>query len=229
MGNKTKTVLSFVGILLCLTSLFSPWWTMSASLVVTELGYLNYVGYIVHVTANPLWVEGGSRVITAINELPIKSPYLVYGQEYWFGTCTSSLIAIGSLLSGFSLGLNAKLKNRFYCLGFGLILIGIIIFPIGLDFSLNSAHFVGKQYSLFLFQDLNILSGNFGNTNFGLFSSGSGFQQEPYIITSYRGTTLSSIFFPNIPLQYMSTLSYGFFFALIGIILMAINLKRKKE
>ena len=229
MASKAKTLLSLVGILLCLTSLLLPWWTMTASLTASSAGN-NYVGYHVGVTANLLWVDGGSRIIPAYNELPIKSSYLVYGDQYWFGWSAFSLIAIGSLLSACSLlatKLHYGLKKRFFNVGFVLTVIGISVFLLGLEFSLNSAHFIGKQDSLF--QDLNVLSGNFGNTYFGLFSSGSGFQQEPLIIT-YGGTTYTdTIFFPYTPLQYVSTLSYGFFFALSGIILMGLNVKRKKN
>ncbi len=231
MANKAKTLLAFVGILLCLTSLLSPWWTMSASLIASSSGY-NYVGYHVGVTANLLWVEGGSRCNPALNELEIKSPYLVYGEQYWFGWSAFSLIAIGGLLSAFSFftsRLTCEFKKRFYNLGFVLIVIGLSIFLLGLEFNLNSAHLVGKQRSLF--QDLNVLSGNFGDTYFGIFGSGSGFQQDPYIIT-YRGvnsTYSQSYFFPNIPLHYTSALSYGFFFALSGIILMGLNVKVKRN
>jgi hypothetical protein len=220
--------LTILGVILCLMSLFLPWWSMSASLTASGSGY-NYVGYHVGVTANLLWVEGGSRCIPAYNEDAIKSSYLVYGEDYWFGWSAFSLIAIGSLLSaGSSLTnhLRSGMKKGFYNLGFVLIVLGVSVFLLGLEFSLNSAHFIGRHVSLF--QDLNVLSGNFGNTYCGLFGSGSGFQQEPLEII-YRGTTYSdTIFFPNTPLHYMSTLSYGFFFALSGILLMGLNVKRNK-
>lgn len=231
MANKAKTVLSIVGILLCLTSLFLPWWTMSASLIASKSGY-NYVGYHVGVTANLLWVEGGSRLIPTANELDIKSAYLVYGEQYWFGWSAFSAIAIGGLVSAFTIStskLTCEFKKRGYNFGFILIVIGLSVFLLGLEFSLDSARFIGKQDSLF--QDLNTLSGNFGNTYFGLFGSGTGFQQEPFVIT-YRGAIApysQSFFFPNVPLHYVSTLSYGFFFTLIGIILMGLNVKRKNS
>ncbi|MCW4029019.1 MAG: hypothetical protein NWE92_05155 [Candidatus Bathyarchaeota archaeon] len=197
MSNKAKTLLSLGGILLCLTSLFLPWWTMSASLIASRSGY-NYVGYTVGVTANLLWVEGGSRCIPALNESDIKSSYLVYGEQYWFGWSAFSLIAIGVLLSTFSLlvtKVQHGLKKRFFNIGFVFAVIGISVFLLGLEFSLNSARSIGKQDNLF--QDLNVLSGNFGNTYFGLFGSGSGFQQEPYVITYELHHMLIQSFFPT--------------------------------
>lgn len=97
-----------------------------------------------------------------------------------------------------------------------MILIGILVYPLGLELSLNSEWLVGNQQSYSNFQVLNALSGSLGNSYFGLFSSGTGTQQLPAM--SFRG----ELFFPNVTMYYMSYLSDGFFTAIIGVVLLAL-------
>jgi hypothetical protein len=218
--GRIKTILFAVGVILCLVSLFLPWWTMSTSLSAgSENGYA--LGFRTEASGNLVWMTITSYgQMPNLNNLPVKLNYTFYGEEYWFGIVAFLLIAVGSLMS-----IGEILKTRFIRLmplTLLLLICGIAIYPIGLQMSIslnanqqtnNDANLNGNDFAL-----LDAYSGNFGNTHFGLFSRGVATQQVP----AFR-----EIFFPNVPLSFMSYLCYGFFVALTGVILLAIGYKTK--
>jgi hypothetical protein len=130
------------------------------------------------------------------------------GGEYWFALASIILIVVGALLT--ILGAINK-KIRIEVVGCCFIVCSLLFFTLGLEASLNSASLFGVDNNS-IFQMLNAASGNFNGTHFGLFSSGVQ-QNFTWGSSLFKGT-----------FYYNSNLAYGFFFNLVGSLMILLHL-----
>ncbi len=118
IGEVKQNIIGIIGAILGFISLALPWWTVSMS--ASSYGYsysLDVSAYLFQVTA-----LGQSAAL---------------GSEYWFGWVALALVIVGSIVT--LVGSIAAKRRSLIAIGGVLALVGVIVFPLGLQLNIASA------------------------------------------------------------------------------------------